>query len=565
MRKHAALVASALVVFVTGGVTIASADSGTGSTSGPAGRLSGSAAPAIAPDDIETYISPSVILRYWLANPEQAPAMLRTPLRRVKALAAVTHRLPAPPRAAGPGVLGDVFNLDASGLPQNEESVAVCHSNPQVVLGGTNDFRRAFELGAGITGWHLSLDGGRNLANEGLLPPLAVNGATRPSNGDPVVATSPACRLYAGSLNQNPEDPFDGSSGIGVYRTTPARLASCPGGSATSCWPTRRVVATAPRGHMLDKEWLDVGPSGASGTVVWVVFADVKVDPSSGRETSSLKAVRCGTTLARCTSPVLISGSDRHAQLGDVTIGPDGRVYVTWSSLLNIEQFDPAHPPQVIHKLRVAGPGGTRFGPPRVIDRERRPIFNFKLHANDFRVPPYAKNTVRIVAGRPRVFLIWEGCQARPFGFACEEPAIKLRYSDDLGASWSRTTVLSAGGDNYFPTIANDPAGPRLAAAWYTNRFDPRWHHRQDVELVGVDPATATVASRQRVTPFSNEPDADPSPFTANPGFIGDYIEAAAQGGSCFLHYNMNYRKEAFLGQGFPVNQQDNYLSKRRI
>jgi hypothetical protein len=92
MRKHAALVASALVVFVTGGVTIASADSGTGSTSGPAGRLSGSAAPAIAPDDIETYISPSVILRYWLANPEQAPAMLRTPLRRVKALGAPRAR-----------------------------------------------------------------------------------------------------------------------------------------------------------------------------------------------------------------------------------------------------------------------------------------------------------------------------------------------------------------------------------------------------------------------------------------------------------------------------------------
>ncbi len=390
-----------------------------------------------------------------------------------------------------------------------------------------------------------------------------MNGATRPSSGDPVVATSPACRLYAGSLNLNPEDPFDGSSGIGVYRTTPARLASCPGGSAPACWPTRRVVAAAPPGHMLDKEWLDVGPSGASGTVVWVVFADVKVDPSSGRETSSLKAVRCAATLARCTSPVPISGSDRHAQLGDVTIGPDGRVYVTWSSLLNIEQFDPAHPPQVIHKLRVAEPGGTRFGPPRVIDRERRPIFNLKLHANDFRVPPYAKNTVRIVAGRPRVFLIWEGCRARPFGFACEEPAIKLRHSDDLGASWSRTTVLSAGGDNYFPTIANDPAGPKLAAAWYTNRFDSPWHHRQDLELVGIDPATGTVTSRQRVTPFSNEPDADPSPFGL--GFIGDYIEVAAHGGTCFLHYNMNYRKEAFLGQGFPVNQQDNYLSKRRI
>src|SRR6266536_2161938 len=113
MKKHAAWVALALVVFVTGGIGIASADSGAGSPSGPGGRLSGSGAPAIAPDDIETYISPSVILRYWLAIPGQAPAGLRPQLRRAEALAAVTHRLPAPPRAAGSGVLGDVFNLDA--------------------------------------------------------------------------------------------------------------------------------------------------------------------------------------------------------------------------------------------------------------------------------------------------------------------------------------------------------------------------------------------------------------------------------------------------------------------
>jgi hypothetical protein len=83
------------------------------------------------------------------------------------------------------------------------------------------------------------------------------------------------------------------------------------------------------------------------------------------------------------------------------------------------------------------------------------------------------------------------------------------------------------------------------------------------VELVGLYPTTGRVASRQRVTPFPNEPDADPSPFGL--GFIGDYIEVAANAGTCLLHYNMNYREEAFLGQGFPVNQQDNYLSRRRL
>ena len=68
MRKHAALLACALVVFATAGIGIASADSGTGSPSGPAGRLPGSGALVIAPDDIETYISPSVILRVTLVR-----------------------------------------------------------------------------------------------------------------------------------------------------------------------------------------------------------------------------------------------------------------------------------------------------------------------------------------------------------------------------------------------------------------------------------------------------------------------------------------------------------------
>src|SRR6266480_2600570 len=41
-----------VALFAAGGIGIASADSGTGSPSGPAGRLPGSGAVAIAPDDI---------------------------------------------------------------------------------------------------------------------------------------------------------------------------------------------------------------------------------------------------------------------------------------------------------------------------------------------------------------------------------------------------------------------------------------------------------------------------------------------------------------------------------
>jgi hypothetical protein len=234
-------------------------------------------------------------------------------------------------------------------------------------------------------------------------------------------------------------------------------------------------------------------------------------------------------------------------------------VYVTWSDIVGLVRPNPRGI-FVLHKLRVAQPGQTAFGPTRVINVERRPAPP-KLHADDFRMSPTAKHAVRLVGGRPRVFFTWEGCRARPLEI-CEEPQIKLRSSDDLGASWSSVRVLSVGGDNYFPAIANDPAGPRLALTWYTNRFDRQWHHRQDLELVGVNPATGAVSSRQRVTPVSNEPDADPL-FGGT--FIGDYIEVAAHRGTAYLHYNMNYRRQPLLGQGFAINQQDNYLTTRHL
>jgi hypothetical protein len=507
--------------------------------------------------DLLPYLSQSVQLRYWLAHPDQAPPQLREQLRALGQTTATTSRRSSPPAGGvgGAGVLGNVFNRDTSGLPQDEESVDVCHANPRVVLGATNDFREAL-LGpqSNITSWHLSTDGGRSLANEGLLPVLPVAGRPGPSSGDPVVATGGRCGLYAGSLNGVAEDLVSVPDGIGVYRSSPGRLAACPGGSDPSCWPTRRAVAVAEPGRFLDKPWLDVGRSGAAGTVVWVVYSDLV--PGMG---GHLSAVRCDATLSGCTAPITIGVDDELPTQGDVTIGPDGRVYVTWSDIIGFVRPNPRGI-FVAHKLRVAQPGQTAFGPIRVINIERRPAPP-KLHADDFRMSPTARHAVRLVAGRPRVFFTWEGCRARPLEI-CEEPQIKLRSSDDLGASWSRVRVLSVGGNNYFPTIANDPAGPRLALAWYTNRFDRQWHHRQDLELVGVNPATGAVSSRQRVTPISNEPDADP---IVGGGFIGDYIEVAAHRGIAYLHYNMNYRRQALLGQGFPINQQDNYLSIRHL
>jgi hypothetical protein len=504
------------------------------------------------------HVSQSVATRYWTANPDQAPQPLRG---RFQAAHDAAARGASGALAAPASVLGDRFNRDVTGLPQNEESVAGCRSRPNVVLGGTNDARGLLDPQGNSTGWHLSLDGGRRVANEGLLPPVQIGGADVPSGGDPVDVASAGCGLYAGSLNYDPEDPFHRPNGVGVYRSNPATLAACPGGADPACWPTRRAVAVAQPSHFLDKEWVHVGRSGSAGTVVWATYSDFTVDDTAplGFTRAEIFAVRCTADLASCTDPIPISVDDQDVQFSDVTVGPDGRTYISWAQIQGeLEQTAQTF----VIKLRVAEPGSTVFGPERVVAVERLPIpFGGHLHAVDFRVATYPKHEVRLIGGRPRVYVVWDACRARPLDFVCEEAAIKLRFSDNLGVGWSAVRRLSAGGDNYFPTVSNDRAGSGLAAAWFTNRHDRVFHNRQDVKLVTLNPS-GVVTKRQRVTSFSNESEADP---LLGGFFIGDYIEVFAHRGTALVHYNANYTQLRLLDEGFPIPQQDNYLSRRGL
>jgi len=499
----------------------------------------------VPPRDLARF-SQVVALQYWMGHPDEAPATLGKTLNEL-------HKLrSAGAAAAGPRQRTSAFNLDGLGLPQNEESVTSCRGNSSVVLGSTNDYRGLLDLKMNLTGWHLSLDGGATVANEGRLPPI--NGI--PSSGDPVSIADSECALYSGSLNIHPDDPFGKPNGVGVYRSTPETLAGCPGGTSAACWPTRRLVATAAPPHFLDKEWIHVGTSGAAGTVVWAVYTDFVMDQNRNIVSSSLNAVRCTADLTTCTNPILVSGADRFVQFGDVTVGPDGRVYATWSELRGRQ----GEPSSSMVKLRIAPAGTTQFGPTSVVATEPNELGY--LHASDFRVATYPKNEVALISdGRsPRVFVTWDACTVRPLDVICEEPVIKLSYSDNDGATWSSPAVVSAGGDNYFPTITVDHATGKVILAWYTNRYDPTFHHRQDVDLVVVDATTGAAGNPKRLTTVSNETDADP---VLGGSFIGDYIEAFAHDDRVLVHLNANHRSVKLLdglSAGLPVPQQDNFL-----
>jgi hypothetical protein len=75
-----------------------------------------------------------------------------------------------------------------------------------------------------------------------------------------------------------------------------------------------------------------------------------------------------------------------------------------------------------------------------------------------------------------------------------------------------------------------------------------------------IEAASGDVTRRQRVTPLSNESEADP---LLGGFFIGDYIDVHLLKGIAYVGYNVNYRQIPVLGEGFPIPQQDNYLTKK--
>jgi len=510
------------------------------------------------------HLSSGVVARQYLLHPEAAPDEARPGYEAAAKAIAQAKAAGTPGSAAAAKTVGNLlrFNRDSLGLPQNEESVSACWNRPDVVLGGTNDYRGLLNPKGNFTGWHLSTNGGKSLRNEGLLPTLGVFGTQVPSGGDPVDVASEDCDyLYAGSLNYDAVDPFNKPSAVGVYRTTPERLASCAGGDAKACWPVRRAVAqTKEKNHFLDKEWMTVGRSGKAGMVVWVTYSDFDLTPTPTAEFAgaAIHAVRCTADLSRCTDPIKISGRDKDVQFSDVSIDAQGRTYITWSE---IEGELEGTAQTFVHKLRVAEPGSTNFGPTRVVYRENRAIpFGGNLHADGFRIATYAKNTVKNVNGKPRVFVTWEACRIRLLDTICEDAQVKLSYSDNLGRTFSSPKVVSLADENYFPTIAKDRNDAAVTLAYYTSRFDPVFHNRQDVELLSVNSRSVNVTKRTRVTPFSNEPEADP---LFNDGrFIGDYIEVSVAQNRTYVHFNANYVSVKFLGMGEPVPQQDNFLAR---
>jgi len=538
------------------------------------------------PEEYLEHLSSSVDVTYYVHHPTDAPKQLTRGLAQLQSHPARTTARSS--QYCTSNANKDVFNCDFIGFPQNEESVGSCPTNDQFVLGSTNDYNGIL-FGDNDTGWEWSTDGGHSVRNYGFLPPVVLNTLDThpevPSGGDPVTFIPSGCdSLYAASLAYDVNTVPFGPNGIALYKTTPAALNACGGFDDPTCWPIRRVVAESDGDVFNDKEWMFVGTQNGV-RYVWVTWTEFANDENApvGYNGAQIKAVRCDENLVTCTPaiPISVPGpstghegqTDLDVQFSDVTVGPDGRAYITWAGIVGElpgENGQPGQPQTfVIRERTETAPGSAVFGPVHTVYEEANAIpFGGVLHANDFRVATYPKSDVTRVNGAPRIFVIWEACTHRFLDTVCEEPQIKLSYSlDPDGETWSAPVVLSNGGDNYFPSISADRTYTtnNLAATWFSNYYDLGFHNAQDVQATSINPLTGQSRGLKRLTgPQSNESEADP---LLGGVFIGDYIEGVLIKNRYYVHYNANYRQMPILGfipelsTQFPLNQQDNYLA----
>ncbi len=196
----------------------------------------------------------------------------QAPQARLLARAGATYRSSGPARSVAPEAAAATFsrhrfNLDTTGLTQNEESVAACRANNKEVLMGQNDLAGFFLTPSpnSLTGTDFSTDGGSTVKKYAFGPPVSLAGTTVASVGDPAMAISKNCATLIGASLAFDLSGATDKSGIEVFRSTTTTMSgSCTG---FACWPTKRAVGYNNNDPSVfeDHEALDVGVSGAAG------------------------------------------------------------------------------------------------------------------------------------------------------------------------------------------------------------------------------------------------------------------------------------------------------------
>ncbi|HEX6386120.1 MAG TPA: sialidase family protein [Anaerolineae bacterium] len=390
---------------------------------------------------------------------------------------------------------------DGGNRQQNEPSVAINPSNPDVMVAGANDYCTVPTFGDAWMGFYVSDDGGDswvNSLNPGYPTDTSAEGQASPifgragAAGDPIMDWDNEDRLFYGGISFNRTNPNE--SGF----ITPTN-----GDVIVSTWqhdPTsplgmdyiRTVIVGRGTpsafffGRFNDKPSLRVddwegSPHEGNVYVAWTLF------PGAGQD--QILFSRSTDHGASFSKPIKISKGVASAQGSDIAVAPDGTVYVVW------RQFAQAAKGVENSIIFVKSTdGGRTFSNPQrirtIIPYDRRDQYVTGGSARDCGDGPFLcvsefvfhrvatlPQTVSDAAGN--VYVTWEevvpaadnGDTYRPDGQA----RVVVTKSTDGGASWSTPVAIDpqGSGHQWWPNLEFDRATGTLVAIYYDSRSDP--------------------------------------------------------------------------------------------
>lgn len=407
-----------------------------------------------------------------------------------------------------------------------ESETSVARKGPLVVV-GYNTSRQAGLVGTGaftsLSGYAYSNDGGASFTDGGFVPASG----TLVLQGDPTLGFDSAGSLYYGSLLED-ASPNSNCSYIGISKSTSTSPTVVFG---------QPVAISGPgscSGSFEDKEFLAIDTTGGRfNGRVYVAWSEFPPEGQIGNPQALLAASTStsplifGSTIALAPS----AGSFQHGTFP--IVGPDGTVYVAWSTLTSISTAANA-----TINLVKSKDGGSTFGDLTTVAAFTSTTGDLGSGGMSLRTRsfPYlaVDNTSPGSRTRNNLYLVFQG---QPDSTGSPRSEIFFTSSIDGGTTWSTPRTISSGpavtvgsdmtaNDNWMPSISVSPATGHIRVLFYSRREDPA-NQKIRVYEAGSNDVGQTWYNR----PFSAQS------FTPSVGYdpllvanyMGDYLDVIAE------------------------------------
>jgi hypothetical protein len=365
-------------------------------------------------------------------------------------------------QANNPQVQGDPTSNATAVFPtnkQNEPTIAVNPTNPNLLIAGANDEQRqppcgpgpvrgpdvpasdcSFFPGVGTSGIYTSSDGGATWINRGLLddqPSWIASDLV--SDGDPVIVYGPKPGVngnfsYANGVRAYYSSLASYKPGRSPYppNKAPELLAVAYSDDNGATW-SAPVIATVKENpnDFNDKEWIwvdDLPSSPYFGRVYlsWIEFRSA----SSGSEPIMVSISTDGgnsISAPKQLSPAGNNGTGNGRQGSTITTGPDGSVYVA---------FEQANA-QVV---AISRDGGQKWSRPIMI----APVADIQdpIPGSNFRTNSFPSIAADPRTGSTTLYAAW-------VNLTSAGGRVVVSVSIDRGLSWSPLQPVSTAGEGY--------------------------------------------------------------------------------------------------------------------